>query len=131
MATSNRGKAKLGKVYPHTWLSGPDEFKHEMYLPWLRSKAQANYRKEEWDLSFEEFYLIWKEQWHNRGRKIDNVCMSRDDMDGVWDKNNIIIITRHEHIKRTGAHRKATGFKLTNTRGPDKKPRKPKGAKNA
>ena len=129
MATSNRGKARLGKIYPDSWLSGPDEFRHSMYLPWLRAKAQANYRSEDWQLTFEEFFTLWKDQWHNRGRLITSVCMSRDDMEGSWDINNTIIITRYEHIKRTAEHRKATGFKITNTRGPDKNKRKPRTTK--
>ena len=127
MATSNRGKARLGKVYPDSWKCGPDEYKHSMYLPWLRAKAQANYRGEDWQLSFEEFYTIWKEQWSNRGRLITSVCMSRDDMDGSWDIKNTIIITRYEHIKRTAEHRKSKGLTFFRVRGPDKQKRKPRG----
>ena len=83
---------------PHVWRCGPDAYKHSMYMPWQRSKAQANFRGEEWLLSFEEYYDLWKELWPQRGRGSDDYCQSRHDPDGPWDTKNTVIITRKEHL---------------------------------
>lgn len=91
---------------PHSWLSGPDEYKHSMYTPWMLSRAQANFRKEEFLLSFEEYYEMWKDHWDNRGRKPDNMCMTRKDPLGPWSKDNAYIISRKEHLKIQGHNRK-------------------------
>lgn len=88
-----------GVARPHTWISGPDQFRHEMYMPWLRAKAQANFRKEGWTLTFEEFFELWKNDWDNRGRQPENVCMTRIDKDMPWSNDNVIIVTRLDHLR--------------------------------
>lgn len=87
---------------PHVWKCGADEYKHSMYEPWMKSKAQANFRKEEWNLTFEEYYTLWKDEWPNRGRSGDSMCMTRQDFDGPWDSKNAVIMSRKEHLKRSG-----------------------------
>ena len=77
-----------------------DPYMHSMHLPFLRSKAQANFREEDWQLTFEEFFDIWKDQWHNRGRDTENVCLTRIDPTGAWSLDNVEIITRLEFIRR-------------------------------
>lgn len=118
-----RERLYVGKTgpRPNVWICGPDEFKHSMYMPWMRAKAQAKFRDEPWDLSFEEFYELWKDDWHQRGRGPDDVCMTRDDIDGVWDKKNTIIITRHEHLIRQSVTRASQGMKYYK-KGPPGRP---------
>lgn len=94
---------------PHTWISGPDEYKHMMYTPWMRARAQANFRNEPWHLSFEEYYTIWAPHWANRGRHVTNVCMTRTDYEGAWTRDNIEIITRREHLIRQKAQGRQGG----------------------
>lgn len=106
---------------PHVWMCGPDEYKHSMYMPWMRAKAQARFRNEDWSMSFEEFYELWKIEWPNRGRKPDDICMTRDDPDGAWDVDNTILITRSEHLKRQGGHRASLGMKYYK-KGPPGRP---------
>lgn len=89
------------KPRPHIWISGPDEFKHSMYTPWLRSKAQAKFRKEEWNLTFDQFYDIWKNHWTRRGRSPSDLSMMRIDPKHPWASNNIIILPRNEQIIRS------------------------------
>jgi hypothetical protein len=84
---------------PHVWLCGPDEYKHSMYTPWQRSSAQARYRGEEFEMTFEQFYKLWKDHWPQRGRGIDDLCMSRKDHGGPWSKKNTHIITRKQHYQ--------------------------------
>jgi len=101
-----KGLHAAGKPRPHVWLCGPDEYKHSMYVPWMKAKAQANFRGEEWDLSFDEFYLLWREEWPNRGRQPEDMVMTREDTEGVWNKKNTILMTRREHLVRHGMMRK-------------------------
>lgn len=95
-----QGPNMRGKVRPHVWKSGPDHTRHEIYKVWLTTKAQASFRQESWQLDFEDFYNIWLPHWDNRGRKGTNVCLTRDDVEGCWSKDNVIIMTRREHIIR-------------------------------
>jgi hypothetical protein len=106
MASKGKQVPKLRGPRPHTWMSGPDEYRHSMYIPWLRQKAQAKHRGEEWDLSFEDFYRLWQDDFHNRGRLATNMVMTRDDTEGVWDRKNTILMTRRDHLVRHGMRRK-------------------------
>lgn len=101
-----------GVPRPHMWLIGPDDsYKHSMYLPWLRAKAQANFRQEGWTLTFEEFYNIWEKEWPNRGRGSDQMCMSRLDFEKEWTADNCVVIIRSEHLKQQGQYRKELNMK--------------------
>ena len=95
---------------PHTWITGPDEYKHSMYVPWMRMKAQAAFRGEEWNLPFEDFFNAWNGKWENRGRNSDSLCMTRIDYDGIWSKDNIIIITRKEHCSKQKEYKTRMGI---------------------
>ena len=96
---------------PEVWIIGPDEDRHRMYHPWQVAKAQANFRGEVFELEFEEYYQLWRDDWDNRGRQPDNVCMTRCDKDGAWSVDNVVIITRKEHLQEQGQSRR--GFKKT------------------
>jgi hypothetical protein len=100
-------KPKLkAKPRPNRWISGPDEFKHSMYVPWMMARAQANFRGEEYLLTFEEFYSAWKDKWMERGKKGHNYCMTRIDESEAWTSDNIVIMTRKEHLGNKNAKRR-------------------------
>jgi hypothetical protein len=117
------GKHARGLKRPHVWYTGPDEYKHSMYQPWLMAKAQAAYRGEEWTLDFEDYYNAWNGLWDQRGRTTDGLCMTRKDYSDAWTKDNIEIITRKEHFQRQRQKRADAGYEIFG-RGPDTKPRK-------
>jgi len=94
---------------PHVWKSGTDPQRHEQYTQWLRQRAQANYRKEVWDLSFDDFVEIWGQDWCHRGRASEDLCMTRDDYDQPWHKTNVDIVPRHEHVRRSWVVKFARG----------------------
>jgi hypothetical protein len=96
---------------PHVWIVGPDEEKHEMYHPWQLVKAQAKFRSEEFELTFEEFYELWEGYWKLRGRKPDDLCMTRKDSSQAWSRANCEIITRKEHLQNQGFSRGGQGMK--------------------
>jgi hypothetical protein len=105
-----KGVFVAGVLRPQVWLCGPDEYKHSMYHPWQMARAQANYRGEDWDLSFEEYYELWKDEWPNRGRRPQDMCMTRQDAEGAWDSTNAYIITREEHFSNNSPARSHLGM---------------------
>lgn len=124
-----------GKERPQMWVIGSDagSYKHSMYHPWQLSRAQANFRKEEWNLSFEEYYELWKDDWSNRGRLPENMCMTREDPEKAWDASNTVIVTRYEHLMRLNhnLHQREVQYARdpVNTPRPPQRGR-PLGAKN-
>ena len=84
---------------PHTWkIQG--QVPHEQFVAWHKMRAQANFRGEHWDLSFEDFQTLWQGRWDNRGRGSDDYCLAREDPDGGWDMQNTFCIERIEHLRR-------------------------------
>lgn len=77
-----------------------DPLEHSMHLPFLRARAQASYRKEPWELTFEDWKILWKDRWHLRGRDPDDLCMTRDDWDLPWNLDNIIIMIRKDFVQK-------------------------------
>lgn len=90
---------------PHCW-KVQGELNHEQYLSWLQMKAQASYRKELWMLSFEQFQQLWLGRWEQKGRGIDNYCLTREDPQGAWVLGNVACIPRFEHLRRSGRYKK-------------------------
>jgi hypothetical protein len=97
---SQAKKGRSRRQTPELWLSGPDPVDHDKYYAWQKHKAQAKYRKEEYNLSWE----CWKEIWPNelflqRGRDPENVCMIRLDLSQPWQLGNVEVVTRLEHLR--------------------------------
>lgn len=72
------------------------------------SKNMARSRGEQWLLTFEEFFEIWSldDRWLHRGRHRDSLCLSRIDMTGDWDTDNVEILTRVEMLRREARMKK-------------------------
>ena len=101
-------KPSLRGPKPDRWVIGPNAERHERFQPWHKARAQANYRGEIWDLSFDQWYDIWGDKWHNRGRASTDYCMVLIDPDHGWVVGNVEVITRREHLQRLGWNRKGT-----------------------
>jgi len=115
-----------GKERPQVWKCGPDPYKHRMYIPFLKVKAQARYRQEEFELDFEEFYQLWNGHWDQRGRHSDNLVMTRIDWGSPWAQDNIVLITRKEQCQKQAIYRMQLGKTKYRTRGMDIHKRKAK-----
>lgn len=104
---SSKGKPRLKArgPRPHIWLTGPDPVKHKQYFIWLQQKNQAQFRQEEWNLSFEDWLVLWGDLWPLRGRTKGSYCMTRYDPFGPWDKDNAIVIERRKHSQRCRSER--------------------------
>jgi hypothetical protein len=87
---TEQAKPKQTRVRnPNTYKSGPDPLRHSMYRPFSQRKAQADFRNEIWELTFDEFADFWKDYWHLRGRTSGDYHMTRIDKSKPWNINNI------------------------------------------
>lgn len=91
---------------PHVWLSGPDPVDHAQHIAWHRARAQAHYRGEEWQITFSQYQKIWRDNWHRRGRGVDDLLMIRKDHLKPWTIRNVKLATRNEFHKHQWAIRK-------------------------
>ena len=91
---------------PHTWVTGPDPVRHAQYDAWLKSRAQANYRGEVWELEFKDWVAAWGDQWHRRGRTKDTLQLMRDNAQLPWRKDNIVLVDRAEFYRRQGLRKR-------------------------
>lgn len=98
----------LGKQRPNTWVI-KDPVLHEMYLPFLRSRSQAWYLKQDWELTFEDFVAVWGTKWAERGRASDNYSMARIDTDLGWTVDNVTLMTRGDYRRLYGSKNSLTG----------------------
>ena len=115
----------LGKERPKAWIVKDPE-QHRKYLPWLRAKAQADYRFREgfekggWSLTFKQFDKLWGNLWDLRGRASTDYCMTRLDPKKAWTVKNCVIVTRAESLAIARKREMDEGF-LRRRRGPAKK----------
>jgi hypothetical protein len=84
---------------PHRW-KVQGEIPHAQYCSWLQMRAQANYRGEDFQLSFTDYQQLWAQHWHQKGRGTDSYCLTRDDLDGAWTLANTICMSRADYLKR-------------------------------
>lgn len=93
-------------INPSRWKSGPDLVSHEQYYAWLKHRAQANFRKEEYSLTWEEWTDLWGNgKWEQRGRGRDDLCLMQLDRAAGWHKHNVEVVPRVEYLKRMGEYR--------------------------
>lgn len=94
--------AKKSGIYPHTWLSGPDHDDHRLYIDCQRARAQANFRGEGWTITEEEYIALWRrdDQFKRKGRRINDLCLVRIDLEKPWTLDNVEIKERALHFKR-------------------------------
>ncbi len=95
---SKRGRTRMRT--PHTWLSGPDPIDHDKYYAWQKHRAQARFRKEEYNMTWEDWQGLWPhELFVQRGRDPDCLCMIRTDNTEPWVIGNVEIVTRRQHLQ--------------------------------
>jgi hypothetical protein len=87
-------------LQPHRWKTGPDPLTHEKFRGWHQHRSQAIFRKEPYELSFEDFEHIWGVLWHQKGRHKDDYCLTRQDRTQPWTRTNTQVVPRGEHATR-------------------------------
>ena len=118
------GNKTQGLPRPHVWRIGPNEVEHKLYVMCSRSKAQAEYRGEGWYLTHREYIDLWlkDDQYLNKGRASENLCMTRIDSDLDWTRDNVHIISRLEHYKTCNEYKRLHNL-LGRKKGSKNKPK--------
>jgi hypothetical protein len=99
---SNRGRP----IRPETWKSGPTPEQRDKYYAWLKHRAQARYRGEQYDLTWEQWDNLWtSDLFANRGKRADNWVIMRNKLSDSWNINNCEIVLRSDQLKRNGEYR--------------------------
>ena len=100
---------KPRRMFPDNWTSGPDPIHHDMYYAWAKHKSQAAYRKEAHDLTWEDWQTIWANpvDFLNRGRKPEDLTLTRIDDEGAWTMDNVVVMTRLEQLRKAMARKMA------------------------
>lgn len=96
-----------------------DMFVRARHIPYLRQKAQAKFRKEAFELTFEQYCELWDtpEKWAARGRVAKSLVLTRIDIDGAWTMANVEIITRKEQIQRSQFVKRGAIYNIPNRKG--------------
>lgn len=73
-------------------------------LQFLRSRCQAKYRKEPWELTWEEFQCFWQpdQRYLRIGRSTNSLVLTRVDSRKPWNTKNCVIITRQAQLTIRG-----------------------------
>jgi hypothetical protein len=97
----NSSKGRIRGPQPQSWISGPDPRRHDQYIAWLRHKAQAAFRKEAHELTFEQWETFWNTDWawENRGTSNVSVILTRIDSEKAWSFENCHIVDRVDHLR--------------------------------
>jgi hypothetical protein len=105
---SKKPNSRVGrKQDPNSWKHGPDPFVHESYYAYLKHRSQANFRGEEYELTFEDWHSQWTEEtFAQRGRAIDSLVLTRVDWEAAWELDNIQVVEKSQHLKLAGKHRR-------------------------
>jgi len=88
-------------IYPELWKSGRCPVRHKLWLDCQRGRAQAKYRGQVWEISEEQYIELWmtKDRYKQRGRKGDDLCMTRINKHLPWRVDNVYFPTRKEHFQ--------------------------------
>ena len=77
------------------------EFERARHIPFLRARAQANFREEGWTLTFEQFCNIWTDEfWARRGKAVNSLVMTRLRKERPWSATNVKLSIRGTHLKK-------------------------------
>ena len=103
VSTRIKGQCKGGgnAVNPERWIHGSDIITRDKYYAFLQHKAQARFRKEDYQLTFDDWQELWPiDLWLQRGRNADGLCLSRHDFEDGWSVENVDVMSRREHLKK-------------------------------
>ena len=75
-------------------------FLQKRHLAFVRHKAQCQFRKEEFLLTIEDWCKFWPDEttFARRGRAVQDLMMTRFDVEGPWSRDNCCIVTRLAHF---------------------------------
>ena len=82
------------------------DFDNERRVAFVRARSQVWHRDQEWDLTWEDFQAFWRtpKRWAQRGRKVDDLVLTRYDWGKSWNRLNCCIITRENSLRANVAN---------------------------
>ena len=88
-------------IYPELWKSGRCPVRHKLWLECQRNRAQAKYRGQVWEIDEETFIELWMQddRYKQRGRRGDDLCMTRINKTLPWTKHNVQFLSRKAHFQ--------------------------------
>jgi len=82
-------------------------------LKWQRHRAQAKFRREPYQLTFDQWLEAWQQSGHihKMGRRLGDYTLIRVDTEQPWHRDNIKVISRgRHHIRRQTQYSKAIEY---------------------
>jgi len=109
-----RNKGRQAGIYPELWKSGRCPIRHRLWLECQRNRAQAKFRGQVWEITEEEFIVLWMtdNRYQHRGRRADDLCMTRIRKDESWNKNNVFFPTRKQHFNSLYAGKSKENYQV-------------------
>lgn len=103
----NRPKSMNGlKPKEENWCSEERIIERDIYYGWLKHKAQAKYRSEDYSLTYEEWAELWThDKWLCRGRGREDLCLMQLAPGLGWHKGNVEVVTRQCYLDRASEYR--------------------------
>lgn len=84
-----------------------DPFERERYYAWQKHRAQARYRKEDYELTHEDWCKLWPyDKFVCRGRGVKDLSMMRLDPYQPWQLDNVEVVVRQKYLDRAGEYRR-------------------------
>lgn len=80
-----------------------DKFEVDRRRAYSRAKCQADFRFEDWKLTYNDWCEFWpnKDIWNMRGRMGDSLCLTRRDITKPWSRTNCCLLPRTNIIAIT------------------------------
>ena len=73
---------------------------NNIFIDFLRARAQANFRGEGWEITEQEYFTIWsRDRYLRKGRAALELCMTRQDPTLPWTIKNAMVVTRRLHFQ--------------------------------
>ena len=94
---------------PQTWKHGPSQALKDLNMAFLRARAQAKYRGEEWRLTFDEFRDKWAGRYPETGIQSHCIVMVRSDPQGAWSFANTELMRRGDNQARMAQLKRMMG----------------------
>ena len=90
---------------PDMWITGPDLIEHKQYRAFIQHRNQSRWRKEDWQLTFSNYKMLWEGHWHLRGRVKGSECLTRTNYELPWELGNVEVVSRQTHAERQAHNR--------------------------
>ena len=83
------------------------DFDNARRIAFVRSRSQAWFRNESWELTWEDYQVFWKttSRWARRGRRNEDLVLTRLDPTKPWNRDNCCILTRLNSLGANGSAR--------------------------